>query len=209
MATSKLDTFWSKLRVKRNISLRAIAKDTGIPIGALTTYFSGEHIPREYAARVICNYFDIPYEQGKIEFIKDHVAFNQRHTAEWFIHDKSRESAYHYDYNRTHAIPYCVSFHLVKDADLINKLNTIESGKRSPYIKNVLRQHLGNDKFSTERLTPEVQELLKVIYSEVPFEIFMQMLSSLLDTKTIDAKLLYGYVTYPTFLKVYRLQDRI
>lgn len=209
MTNSKMGAFWSDLRVERNVKLETIAKDTGLQLGALQTYFSGEHIPREYASRVICNYFDIPYEQGRVEFIKAHVKFNRRHDPEWFVHDKLRESVYHYEYNRTKAIPYCIHFDRIKDADLINKLSTIESGKRSAYIRNVLRRHLGNDTFSTERLTPEVQELLKIIYSEVPFEIFMQMLSSLLDTKTIDDKLLYGYVSYDTYLKIYRLQDNI
>ena len=205
----KIDTWWAMLRIARGVSIPKLSSDIDIPIGALTTYFSGEHIPREYATRKICLYFDVDYEFGKSKFIEGHNSWNTRHSAEWFAHDKQRESEYHRKYNNTNAIPYCVSFDRTKDRDLLDKLDSIELGNRSPYIKWVLRQHLGNDTFSTERLTPEVNALLKIIYSEVPFEIFMQMLSTLLDSKRIDAYLLYGYVSYHTFLEIYRLQNYI
>lgn len=209
MATSRYYTFWTEQRLAKGVTISTIAANTGLPAGAVRTYFDGEHIPREYAAMKICDYFDIPLAQGKEEFIKDHELWKKRHTSDWFAHDKQRESEYHKKYNDTNAIPICVSFDRVKDRDLLDKLDSIELGNRSPYIKWLMRKHLGNDLFSTERLTPEVQNLLKVIYSEVPFEIFMQTLSTLLDTKTFDAHLLYGYVTYATFMEIYRLQNYI
>lgn len=209
IATTCGDTFWTKQRLVRNLQLPKIAKDTGLPLGAIVTYFSGEHIPREYATRVLCQYFDIDYELGKAKFIEDHQIWNTRHSTEWFAHDKQRESEYHKKYNRNNAIPLCFSFDRTKDRDLLDKLDAIEPGNRTAYIKWVLRQHLGNDAFSTERLTPEVNALLKVVYSEVPFEIFMQMLAKLLDSKKIDAEVLYGYVSYPTYLKVLKLQNYV
>ena len=205
-----VDTFWSKLRVARNLSIPKVSEDTGLPIGSLTTYFSGEHVPREYALRTLCYYFDVDLEEGKSEFIKDHETWNKRHSDEWHNHDKQRQSAY-YKNKYANGDVYLMTIALRKNADkdIIDKLNTIEIGNRSTYLRWVLGQHLRNDNFSVERLTPAVRNLLEVIYSEVPFDIFMKMLSSLLDTKTIDAKLLYGYVSYSTFLKVYKLQNCI
>jgi hypothetical protein len=205
----KINTWWAMLRIDRGVSISKLSSDIDIPSGALETYFSGEHIPREYAARKICLYFDIDYEFGKSKFIEAHNFWNTRHSAEWFAHDRQRESDYHRKYNNTNAIPYCVSFDRNSDRDLLDKLDTIESGKRSPYIKWVLRQHIKNDVFSLERLTPEVVNVLKLIYSEVPFEVFTAVLSGLIDCKMFDARMLYDYVSYPTFLEIYRLQNRI
>ncbi len=202
-------TFWGKLREEHNITFGSLSKELGLSHGALVTYFSGEHIPREYAARKICHFFNIDYEFGMSKFKSDHTIWDMRHDDRWHAHDKQRESDYHKKYIRNNAIPYCVSFDRTKDRDLLDKLDSIELGNRSPYIKWVLRQHLGNDKFSADRLTPEVQALLKVIYSEVPFEIFMQMLSTLIDSKRIDARILYGYVSYPTFIEIRKLENYI
>lgn len=203
------DTFWSNLRIERGITINQISQDTGLPLGSLTTYFSGEHVPREYALRTLCYYFGIDVDKGREEFIQGHEIWDARHSEEWRQHDKQRESTYAKNYYRENVYMTCLPLSRTSDADIIEKLNTIEVGNRSSYIRWVLRQHLRNDNFSIERLTPEIKNLLKVIYSEVPFDIFMTMLSSLLDKKTIDAKLLYGYVTYPTFLEVYRLQNCI
>jgi transcriptional regulator with XRE-family HTH domain len=205
----KSNTWWAMLRIDRGVSISKLSSDIDIPIGALTTYFNGEHIPREYATRKICLYFDVDYELGKSKFIEDHNFWNTRHSAEWFAHDKQRESEYHKKYNKTNAIPYCVSFDRSKDRDLLDKLDTVESGKRSPYIKWVLRQHLRNDAFSLERLTPEVIALLQKLYSEIPFDVFLNVLSGLIDRKMLDARMLYDHVSYPTFLEIYRLQDKI
>ena len=203
------DTFWSMLRIARGVTLQTIAKDTGIGLGALTTYFSGEHIPREFALMTLCNYFDVDLDLGREKFNEGHEIWNNRHSPEWHTHDRQRESEYHKKYNRTNAIPICISFDRKKDRDLLDKLDTIELGNRSPYIKWLMRQHLGNDAFSTERLTQEVRDVLSVIYSEVPFDIFMKCLETLLDTKMFDVKLLYGYVTYKTYMKIYKMQDNI
>ena len=208
-ANSKLNTYWSQLRVERNVTIPVLCSETGLSEGALVTYFSGEHVPREYAARKLCYYFGVDYDFGLSKFIEGHKIWNERHSEEWHKHDKQRESTYAKNYYRENVYMTCLPLSRNSDADIIEKLNTIEVGNRSSYIRWVLRQHLRNDTFSTERLTPEVQALLKVIYSEVPFEIFMQMLSTLLDSKKIDAKLLYGYVSYPTFLEISKLQNYI
>ena len=206
----KSHTFWTEQRLAKGVTIPTISNDTGLPYGALVTYFSGRHIPREYATRVLCEYFGVDYELGQSKFIEDHEIWKQRHSVDWVAHDKAREHKYFTEvYTKSKVYMMSLAFDYANDDDLIKKLNTVELGNRSAYIKWIMRKHLGNDFFSTERLTPEVTNLLKIIYSEVPFEIFMQMLSTLLDTKTIDAKLLYGYVSYPTFLKIYRLQDCI
>lgn len=202
-------TFWTEQRLAKGVTVQTISAAIDIPEGALRTYFSGEHIPRGLNLMKLCNYFNIPIEQGEAEFIKDHEIWENRHTDEWRTHDKQRESEYHKKYNQTNAIPICISFDRNKDRDLLDKLDSIELGARTTYIKWVMRKHLGNDFFSTERLTPEVLDLLKVVYSEVPFEIFMKTVSSLIDTKTIDSDLLYGYVSYPTFMRIYELKNRI
>ena len=207
--TTKNYTFWTAQRLKKGVTIPTIAKALELPEGAVRTYFSGRHIPRDYALMKICDYFDIPLEEGREASVKDHEIWKQRHSAEWHTHDKDRESAYHKQYTTNDAYMLCITFRYKEDFDLVKKMQSIELGSRGSYVKWVLRQHLGNDMFSTERFTPEVSNLLKIIYSEVPFEIFMQMLSSLVDTKTIDARLLYGYVSYHTFMEIYKLQDKI
>lgn len=202
-------TYWTELRLSKGVTVETVANAINLPVHRVRTYFSGEHIPQEYALMSLCNYFDISIEEGRNAFIQDHEIWEQRHSAEWHEHDKQRESEYHKKYIRSKVIPICVCFDRKKDDDLLAKLETIELGNRSAYIKWVMRKHLGNDMFSTERLTPEVMDLLHIIYSEVPFEIFMKLVGSLIDTKTIDANLLYGYVSYSTFMEIYRLQNQI
>lgn len=207
--SSVMGTFWSDLRVARGVTIPQLSKDIGIPIGALHTYFSGEHIPRETALLQICYYFNVDPEIGRAKFIEGNKHWIKRHNEEWHVHERQRESTYHKFYNNCYAIPMCISFSRSYDKDLLDKLETIESGKRSSYIKGVLRKHLGNDDFSTERLTQEIRDLLEIIYSEVPFDIFMQTLTTLLNTKTFDERLLYGYVSFPTFIKIRKLQNQI
>ena len=207
--SSVMGTFWSNLRVARGVTIPQLSKDTGIPVGALHTYFSGAHIPRETALLQICYYFGVDPELGRAKFVEGNKQWISRHNADWHTHDKQRESLYHKYYNSHYAIPICVSFSRKADKDLLDKLDTIEAGKRTRYIKGILRKHLGNDDFSTERLTAEVRDLLEMIYSEVPFDIFMQTLTTLLNTKTFDERLLYGYVSFPTFIKIRKLQNQI
>jgi len=202
------NTYWSKLRVEHGITLLALSRELGISAGALRTYFSGEHVPREYAARKLCQYFGIDYNLGLSKFQEDHRIWNERHNTEWHIHNKQREAKYYKKYY-SNAYMLCLNLSRKSDADIIEKLMTIELGNRASYVRWVLRQHLRNDNFSTERITPEIQALLQVIYSEVPFDIFMQTVSTLLDTKQIDVKLLYGHVSYDTYLEIYRLQNYI
>ena len=157
----------------------------------------------------LCDYFGVSIEEGRAGFISDHELWEQRHTDEWRNHDKQREAKYHKEWSTTHAYTLCIAFSRTNDIDLLSKINTIECGQRGSYVKWVLRQHLGNDEFSTERLTPEIMDILKLIYSEVPFEMFIETLSDLMDTKKFNIELLYGYVSYDTYMKMYKLQDYI
>ena len=207
--TTKNYTFWTQRRLARGVTVTTLAKQFGVCEGTMRTYFSGEHIPRESMIMQLCNYFDVDLAVGRSEFIKDHQIWEERHSAEWHKHDKEREKAYFHNYYYNNNYLVCLNFNRKTDKDLIDKLHTIELGNRCEYIRNLLRKHLGNDNFSTERLTPEVRDILSIIYSEVPFDIFMKCLETLLDTKTFDVKLLYGYVSYPTFIKIYKLQDKI
>lgn len=202
-------TFWTKQRLAKGVTVKTVAQELGLTQGAMQTYFSGEHVPRDYALMKICKYFDVDIETGRAEFAKDHKLWNDRHSDAWRAHDKQRESEYHKKYNQTRALPYCISFDRINDADLIAKLDNIELGARSTYVKWVLRGHLGNDFFSTERLTPEVVDILKVIHPLIPFDEFMQVLSRLIDSKTLDMRPFYGTVDFDTYLQLYLLKNRI
>jgi len=207
--TIKNYTFWTQQRLAKGVTVAALAKEFDVTEGSLQTYFSGEHIPRESVIMQFCNYFGVDKATAKAAFVKDHQIWEERHSSEWHKHDKEREKAYFNKYYYNNSYLVCLNFNRKTDKDLIDKLNTIELGNRCGYIRNLLRKHLGNDNFSTERLTPEVRGVLSVIYTEVPFDIFMKCLETLLDTKTFDVKLLYGYVSYSTFIKIYKLQDKI
>ena len=132
----KINTWWAMLRIDRGVSISKLSSDIEIPIGALTTYFSGEHIPREYAARKICLYFDIDYEFGKSKFVEAHNSWNTRHSAEWFAHDKQRESEYHRKYNNTNAIALLTNFFLFLGIALASEATIVLKKSNDPNIIN-------------------------------------------------------------------------
>lgn len=207
--SNKLGTQWSQLRIDRGISFQDLAKEVDVPLGALFTYFSGEHVPPKSAILKICHYFNVDFSTGQDMFVADHEIWLNRHDETWFTHEKQREAAYIRQYHKSIAYMACISFRYDKDADLITKLESIESGNRAAYIRWVLRQHLGTDAFYTEIITKEIQEVLGLIYSEVSFDIFIKILYDLIQYKTFDIQLLYGYVDFHTFMKIYKLRDKL
>lgn len=69
------DNFWCNLRIERNISLKVIAEKLGMKTGSVGNYFIGLTMPKDDVIEQICEIFDVPFAQGKVEFYKGCVAY--------------------------------------------------------------------------------------------------------------------------------------
>ena len=63
-------TFWNKLRVKNNFSIKDVADYVGTTPGTVGGWFSGAKIPSDRYLDLICNMFDVDTNQGYEEFAK-------------------------------------------------------------------------------------------------------------------------------------------
>lgn len=72
MAKAAKETFWNSERIKRNWSLKYIAKKTGIPQSTLSAWFSGIKAPRNnHHIEQLCSLFNIPFDKGYNEFYQE------------------------------------------------------------------------------------------------------------------------------------------
>lgn len=67
-------TWWNKVRVERNIRIRDLLElfpeyQTFSTIGA---WFTGQFVPKDKHIRVLCDFFDVDFDEGKRHFIEDH-----------------------------------------------------------------------------------------------------------------------------------------
>ena len=63
-------TFWNKLRVQNNFSIKDVADYVGAAPGTIGGWFSGAKIPSDRYLESICNMFDIDLNKGYEEFAK-------------------------------------------------------------------------------------------------------------------------------------------
>lgn len=73
------DTFWSKLRVEKNLSLQDVADVIGLSDASIGQYFTGATLPKDRTIRDICELFDVDYNTGAHEFYKAHKAWRAEH----------------------------------------------------------------------------------------------------------------------------------
>lgn len=69
------DNYWSKLRVERNIGFKELSQKLNIPKGCLGNYFVGKVVPSDKVAAAICDYFNVPFEEGMQEFINGNAIY--------------------------------------------------------------------------------------------------------------------------------------
>lgn len=73
------DTFWSKLRIEKDLSLQDIADIVGLSDASIGQYFSGATIPPDRTLMDICDLFDVDYETGRLEFERANRAWKAEH----------------------------------------------------------------------------------------------------------------------------------
>ena len=67
-------TWWNELRVSRNFRFADLVElfptiTNGDSIGA---WFSGQYVPKDEYIKILCDFFDVDFEEGKAHFIADH-----------------------------------------------------------------------------------------------------------------------------------------
>ena len=73
------DTFWNLLRIKNNMKLKDIAEATGFKDTSISNWFTGRAMPDDYAIRIVCDWFGIPFEKGKLEFKNGYTVYHGTH----------------------------------------------------------------------------------------------------------------------------------
>ena len=73
------DTFWSKLRIEKDLSLQDIADIVGLSDSSIGQYFSGATVPPDRTLMDICDLFDVDYETGRLEFERANRAWRAEH----------------------------------------------------------------------------------------------------------------------------------
>ena len=66
------DTFWNRLRISRKLTGAKMAKDLDVNAPSLYLWLNGAKMPPEKWIKAICEYFDVPLEQGRQEFENAH-----------------------------------------------------------------------------------------------------------------------------------------
>ena len=70
------DNYWSKLRVERNIGFKELSQKLNLSKGSLGNYFVGKVVPRQTIAADICEFFNVPFEEGMQEFYNSHAMYH-------------------------------------------------------------------------------------------------------------------------------------
>lgn len=70
--------FWNDLRESQKLTLNDLEAITSIPHSSLGKWFSGFTKPKDNSIRILCDIFNVDFEEGKREFLK---AYSERHTS--------------------------------------------------------------------------------------------------------------------------------
>lgn len=76
-ASMSKDTYWNRVRVSNGMTVKDIAELCKVSQGAAGGWMSGQLCPDTEYIRKICNFFSIPYEEGKREFEKANLAWKK------------------------------------------------------------------------------------------------------------------------------------
>ena len=78
---ARKDTFWSKQRVEKRMTIKEIAETIGLPEKQVGAYFTGMLMPKEQTIRDLCELFDVDYHTGNLEFQHAHRNWRAEHGA--------------------------------------------------------------------------------------------------------------------------------
>ena len=78
---TRKDTFWSKQRIEKRMTIKEIADTIGLPEKKVGGYFTGMLMPSEQTIRDLCELFDVDYHTGNLEFQHAHRNWRAEHGA--------------------------------------------------------------------------------------------------------------------------------
>ena len=70
------DTFWSRKRVENNITVVELSKLVKCSRATTGAYFTGFLMPSDDTIKILCDFFDVDFIQGKREFINAHKKYD-------------------------------------------------------------------------------------------------------------------------------------
>lgn len=73
------DTFWNRLRVENNITIKELASYLHLSDGAVGMYLTGQTMASESVIKQLCDYFSVDLLKGTQEFEKAHKAWDAEH----------------------------------------------------------------------------------------------------------------------------------
>lgn len=92
-AHTRVDNFWSKLRVDKNITVREIAEMLGMKEKAISAYFTGFIMPDEDTVRELCELFEVDFNTGYLEFQHAHKNYTpSKRTSTSYTHTPSLDT---------------------------------------------------------------------------------------------------------------------
>ena len=78
-AFARKGNFWSEQRVKNNMQIKEVAEAIGRTESVVGMYFSGQNMPDDTTIRQICDLFDVPFDDGQLEFQHAHKNWKANH----------------------------------------------------------------------------------------------------------------------------------
>jgi len=78
---AKKDTFWNRVRAEKGIKIKEVAEFLHRPEGSVGMYFSGQVMPNENTIRTLCDFFDVEFDKGVLEFQHANRNWKAEHNA--------------------------------------------------------------------------------------------------------------------------------
>ena len=161
-ASTTSENFWSKERVKRDLTIKEVAAVIEKKEKATGAYFTGFLIPDKDTAEAICDLFDVSYSKGFAEFKKAHEEYCKAHGTKVRYPDYILE-----DTKET--------IEVEKDADKVSP-STVNKIFREFYGKVEYKefQALTNSLLGMKAEAP----LMRIVYGKVPFELYRTIIDA-------------------------------
>lgn len=80
-SSARKDTFWNRIRVEKGIKIKEVAEFLHRPEGGVGMYFTGQIMPDENIIRTLCDFFDVEFDKGVLEFQHANRNWKAEHNA--------------------------------------------------------------------------------------------------------------------------------
>lgn len=175
------DTFWSKKRIEKNMTIAQLAKDIGVHRVSVGKYLTGMYLPSDEIIKQFCDLFDVDFMRGKGEFFKAHQTYKVQH---------GKKSAVH---------------RVEKKVDVVVDKSEVEAEPVAEPKKFSMSNWVTKD-IEVEPVAPVANQALELIYGKLSYQDFMQVFNVIHDGDYSEPmKMLYGKVDFKLFTSVERL----